>query len=105
MTQVLSVSMYWEEMYGGVVMHRLHHFYDIVPTAMKAWPEECPPLVFFFPPLCPLFSSVSPFHINVGYMQLTHKRKKSSSLNPMPQSINSLTSASFQLLSLALYHK
>lgn len=92
----------WIDVWGAA-MNRLHHFSDIVPSAMKAWPEECPPLVFFFPSFFPLCLSL--FHINVGYMQLTHKRQKSSSLNPMPQSINSLTSASFQLLSLALYHK
>lgn len=54
---------------------------DMIPTAMRAWLEECPPLVFF-----------PPFHINVSYIHLTHKRQKLSSMKKrMPHCINSQT--------------
>lgn len=102
MSSLMSVSMSSVNRCMGVCCAQITSSNDIVPTAMKAWPEECPPLVFSF-----LFFLPPPntFSLNVGYMQLTHKRQKWSSLNPMLQSINSPTSASFQLMLQPLSHK
>lgn len=93
-----------EKMYGGLLCTDY-----IIP--MTSYPQQWKPglrnalhLCFSFLYSSPLFLCRSPFHINVVYIQLTHKRQKWTSLNPMPQSINSRTSASFQLLLLLLHH-
>lgn len=92
----------WIDVWGSAV-HRLHH-------PMTSYPQQWKPDLRNALRLCFPFSSFFPpppdtFSLNVGYMQLTHKRQKWSSLNPMLQSINSPTSASFQLMLQPLSHK
>lgn len=94
----------WIDVWGAA-MHRLHHPMTSYPQQWKPGLRNALHLCFSFPISSPPLLCVSLLHINVGYMQLTHKRQKWSSLNPMPQSINSPTSASFQLLLLPQYHK
>lgn len=59
MSFLMLVSMYSVNRCMGVCYALITSSNDIVPTAMKAWPEECPPLVFFFPSFSPPPHSLS----------------------------------------------
>lgn len=74
---------------GGVSIAQMTSSNDILPTATKGRPEECPPCVFLIF-LFPLFS-VFFFFVQKMLVTFTHKRQKLASLNRMPQSINSVT--------------